>query len=115
VLSRIQQSLHCPTGAAAGIVWGVPKINHWDHIHLSKHWFPPLKHEAEVEDTEIRIPRIRTKGPTLELESQEMTFRFAHALCQGLESPTTESAKESKEAEGPYVLPQLEMEKAFIR
>src|SRR6266568_2734090 len=76
VLSHIQQSLHRPIRASANIVWCVPKIDHWDHIHLSKHWFPPLKCEAEVKDTGLRIPTVRGKAPTLESKSPEMPFRF---------------------------------------
>src|SRR5690348_14977679 len=66
MLSRIQQSLHRSIRATADIVWCVTKIYYWDHIHLSKHWFPPLKCEAEVQDTEIRRnhqARIRFTGP----------------------------------------------------
>jgi hypothetical protein len=29
--------------AAANLAWCVPKINHWDYVHLSKHWFLPIK------------------------------------------------------------------------
>src|SRR6266571_8830627 len=64
VLSHIQQSLHRPIRAPASIVWCVPKIDHWDHTHLSKHWVPPLKCEVVVKDTEIHIPRVQTKAPT---------------------------------------------------
>src|SRR5437588_12322857 len=38
VLTHIQQSLHRPIRASADIVWPLPKIDHWNHIHLSKHW-----------------------------------------------------------------------------
>src|SRR5258707_12760702 len=50
VLSHIQQSLHRSIRASANPVWGVPKINHWDYIHLSKHGVPPLKCEVQVKD-----------------------------------------------------------------
>src|SRR5216684_3453096 len=50
VLSRIQQSLHRSIRASANLVWCVPKINHWDYVHLSKHGVPPLKCEVEIND-----------------------------------------------------------------
>src|SRR5689334_11556609 len=37
LLSHIQQSLHRSIRASANLVWCVPKINHWDYVHFSKH------------------------------------------------------------------------------
>src|SRR6266699_2770876 len=65
VLTHIEQSGHSSIRASADIIWCAPKIDHWDHIHLSKHRFPPLNCKVEVKDTAVRIPMVRTKAPTL--------------------------------------------------